>query len=179
MAFCGVDTPAYWPRAAYLCQVRYHRSRAPGDSVDTPESQSAPPPPPTPYYSSSPIRGWDAELANVTGDPSSGMTVALTIGVGEKSAGTPPAGGPPPFGGPPPNRPPNGEPRPRADSWSASSFDDADRTKASYMRRIRRSNPLFPRRIPFAGNPSSSTSYGSPAITAAYWPRAAYLCQVR
>ena len=40
--------------------------------------------------------GWDAELASVTGDPASGMTVALTIGVGEKSANTPPGGGPPP-----------------------------------------------------------------------------------
>ncbi|MEO3761021.1 dioxygenase [Mycobacterium sp. B14F4] len=36
--------------------------------------------------------GWDAELATVTGDPSAGMTVALTIGVGEKSAS--PAGPP-------------------------------------------------------------------------------------
>jgi protocatechuate 3,4-dioxygenase beta subunit len=50
--------------------------------------------------------GWDAELANVTGDPGTAMTVSLTIGVGEKSTSTPPAGGPPP-GGPPPNgRPP-------------------------------------------------------------------------
>jgi protocatechuate 3,4-dioxygenase beta subunit len=45
--------------------------------------------------------GWDAELANVTGDPATGMTVSLTIGVGEKSASAPPVGGPPP-GGPPP-----------------------------------------------------------------------------
>ena len=57
--------------------------------------------------------GWDAELASVTGDPARGMTVALTIGVGEKSANTPSDGGPPPFGGPPPNgRPPNGGPPP-------------------------------------------------------------------
>ena len=57
--------------------------------------------------------GWDAELASVTGDAASGMTVALTIGVGEKSANTPSDGGPPPFGGPPPNgRPPNGGPPP-------------------------------------------------------------------
>ncbi len=54
--------------------------------------------------------GWDAELADVTGDPAGGMTVALTIGVGEKSANTPPDGGPPPNGGPPPfgGPPPNG-----------------------------------------------------------------------
>jgi protocatechuate 3,4-dioxygenase beta subunit len=39
--------------------------------------------------------GWDAELASVTGDPSSGMTVAMTIGVGEKSTSAPPRGGPP------------------------------------------------------------------------------------
>jgi protocatechuate 3,4-dioxygenase beta subunit len=50
--------------------------------------------------------GWDAELATVTGDSASGMTIALTIGVGEKSTSTPPPGGPP-NGGPPPNgRPP-------------------------------------------------------------------------
>jgi protocatechuate 3,4-dioxygenase beta subunit len=47
--------------------------------------------------------GWDAELASVTGDPAGGMTIALTIGVGEKSASTPPNGGPPP--GQPPQRP--------------------------------------------------------------------------
>jgi protocatechuate 3,4-dioxygenase beta subunit len=39
--------------------------------------------------------GWDAELASVTGDPASGMTIALTLGVGEKSAGAPRNGGPP------------------------------------------------------------------------------------
>jgi protocatechuate 3,4-dioxygenase beta subunit len=39
--------------------------------------------------------GWDAELASVTGDPGTGMTVALTIGVGAKSTSTPPPGGPP------------------------------------------------------------------------------------
>jgi hypothetical protein len=52
--------------------------------------------------------GWDAELAKVAGDPSSGMTIALTIGVGEKSTSAPPDGGPPPFGG----RPPTGGPPP-------------------------------------------------------------------
>ena len=36
--------------------------------------------------------GWDAELANVTSNPASGMTIALTIGVGEKSISTPPPG---------------------------------------------------------------------------------------
>jgi protocatechuate 3,4-dioxygenase beta subunit len=41
--------------------------------------------------------GWDAELATVTGDPSSAMLITLTIGVGEKSSAPPPApGGPPP-----------------------------------------------------------------------------------
>jgi hypothetical protein len=51
--------------------------------------------------------GWDAELASVTGDPASGMAIALTIGVGEKSDSTPRPGGPPAGGGPPPNgRPP-------------------------------------------------------------------------
>jgi protocatechuate 3,4-dioxygenase beta subunit len=50
--------------------------------------------------------GWDAELASVTGDPASGMTITLTIGVGEKSASGPPNGGPPP--GPPPNGGPPG-----------------------------------------------------------------------
>jgi protocatechuate 3,4-dioxygenase beta subunit len=51
--------------------------------------------------------GWDAELASVTGDPVSGMTIALTIGIGEKSASAPPNGGPPPTGGPPGPRPSN------------------------------------------------------------------------
>jgi protocatechuate 3,4-dioxygenase beta subunit len=51
--------------------------------------------------------GWDAELASVTGDPASGMTIALTIGVGEKSASAPPNGGPPSDGGPPRQRPPS------------------------------------------------------------------------
>ena len=46
--------------------------------------------------------GWDAELATVTGDPGTAMTVALTIGVGEKSSSPPPPGGPPPGGGPGP-----------------------------------------------------------------------------
>jgi protocatechuate 3,4-dioxygenase beta subunit len=44
--------------------------------------------------------GWDAELASVTGDPAGGMAIALTIGVGEKSASTPPPG-PLPGGRPP------------------------------------------------------------------------------
>jgi protocatechuate 3,4-dioxygenase beta subunit len=48
--------------------------------------------------------GWDAELADVTGDPGAAMTVSLTIGVGEKSAYTPSNGGPPP--GPPVNNAP-------------------------------------------------------------------------
>jgi hypothetical protein len=46
--------------------------------------------------------GWDAELASVTGDPATRVMIALTIGIGEKSASTPP-GGAPPSGGPPPN----------------------------------------------------------------------------
>jgi hypothetical protein len=46
--------------------------------------------------------GWDAELATVTGDPASGMTIALTIGVAEKSANTPAPGGPPGDGDRPP-----------------------------------------------------------------------------
>jgi protocatechuate 3,4-dioxygenase beta subunit len=51
--------------------------------------------------------GWDAELAGVTGDPASGMAIALTIGVGAKSTSAPPNGGPPPNGRPsglPPTR---------------------------------------------------------------------------
>ena len=48
--------------------------------------------------------GWDAELATVTGDPANGMTIALTIGVAEKSETAPaPGAGPPPGG---PGRPP-------------------------------------------------------------------------
>jgi protocatechuate 3,4-dioxygenase beta subunit len=43
--------------------------------------------------------GWDAELANVSGDPATGMTISLTIGVGEESTSPPPNGRPP---GPPP-----------------------------------------------------------------------------
>lgn len=50
--------------------------------------------------------GWDAELASVSGAPASGMSVALTVGVAEKSANTRSDGGPgrPPGGpgGPPP-----------------------------------------------------------------------------
>ncbi|MGY1943403.1 dioxygenase family protein [Nocardia asiatica] len=56
--------------------------------------------------------GWDAELATVTGTPSSGLRVSLTVGVAEKSqntqsgngSGTPPDGRPP--GGAPGGRPP-------------------------------------------------------------------------
>ncbi|MFF0531061.1 dioxygenase [Nocardia amikacinitolerans] len=53
--------------------------------------------------------GWDAELATVTGTPTSGLTVALTIGVAAKSENSSPGGGfgPPPGGrpgGPPPGR---------------------------------------------------------------------------
>lgn len=40
--------------------------------------------------------GWDAELASVTGDPANGMTIALAIGVGEKSTSAPPFGPGPP-----------------------------------------------------------------------------------
>ncbi|MGW1741501.1 dioxygenase family protein [Nocardia sp. NPDC001965] len=60
--------------------------------------------------------GWDAELATVTGDPQTGMEIALTIGVAEKSAnrnqdGAGPGGGAPPGGGMPPGgRPPSGPP---------------------------------------------------------------------
>ena len=48
--------------------------------------------------------GWNAELATVTGDPGTAMTVSLTIGVGEKSTSAPPNGGPPPGGPPGPPR---------------------------------------------------------------------------
>nr|WP_157110366.1 dioxygenase [Nocardia anaemiae] len=46
--------------------------------------------------------GWDAEMATVTGTPSSGMTVSITIGVAEKSQNTQSGGGgtPPGRGGP-------------------------------------------------------------------------------
>lgn len=50
--------------------------------------------------------GWDAELASVAGDPIRSMTVALTIGVGERSASARPDGGAPPNGRPP-QRPSN------------------------------------------------------------------------
>lgn len=42
--------------------------------------------------------GWDAELATVSGDPATSMTVALALGVGEKSTNSQPGGpqGPPP-----------------------------------------------------------------------------------
>lgn len=51
--------------------------------------------------------GWDAELATVTGIPDSGLDIALTIGVAEKSANQPQDGGTPP-GGQPPSGPPPG-----------------------------------------------------------------------
>ncbi|KAF0966279.1 dioxygenase [Rhodococcus sp. T7] len=51
--------------------------------------------------------GWDAELATVTGEPATGMTISITIGVAEKSANTQSAtagprggGGQPPAGAP-------------------------------------------------------------------------------
>jgi protocatechuate 3,4-dioxygenase beta subunit len=57
--------------------------------------------------------GWDAELATVTGTPSSGLRVALTVGVAEKSQNTQSGnnsgaqpGGQPPAGGAPGGRPP-------------------------------------------------------------------------
>jgi protocatechuate 3,4-dioxygenase beta subunit len=59
--------------------------------------------------------GWDAELATVTGEPADVMTIAITIGVAEKSANAesapsaPPAGGPS-AGGPGGGRPPMGAP---------------------------------------------------------------------
>ncbi len=56
--------------------------------------------------------GWDAELATVTGTPSSGLRVALTVGVAEKSQNTqsgngsgPQQGGRAPGGGAPGGRP--------------------------------------------------------------------------
>ncbi|MEU1996359.1 dioxygenase [Nocardia gamkensis] len=56
--------------------------------------------------------GWDAELATVTGAPSSGLRVSLTVGVAEKSQNTQSGngsgqpGGRPPGGGAPGGRPP-------------------------------------------------------------------------
>jgi protocatechuate 3,4-dioxygenase beta subunit len=56
--------------------------------------------------------GWDAELATVTGAPSSGLRVSLTVGVAEKSQntqsgnGSAQPGGRPPGGGAPGGRPP-------------------------------------------------------------------------
>jgi protocatechuate 3,4-dioxygenase beta subunit len=47
--------------------------------------------------------GWDAELASVTGEPSSGMAIALTIGVAAQAA-NPQAPGPPPLGRPRQNK---------------------------------------------------------------------------
>ncbi|BAH52023.1 3,4-dioxygenase subunit beta [Rhodococcus opacus] len=51
--------------------------------------------------------GWDAELATVSGEPATGMTISITIGVAEKSANTQSApagpgggGGQPPAGAP-------------------------------------------------------------------------------
>ncbi|MCQ4122761.1 dioxygenase [Rhodococcus tibetensis] len=54
--------------------------------------------------------GWDAELATVTGEPASGMTIAITIGVAEKSANTESAPSAPPAGGPGGAQPPMGAP---------------------------------------------------------------------
>ncbi|MBF6436321.1 dioxygenase [Nocardia cyriacigeorgica] len=58
--------------------------------------------------------GWDAELADVTGSPATGLTATLTIGVAEKSANTSPDGGarggmpPGASNGRPPGPPPGG-----------------------------------------------------------------------
>ncbi|WP_306357174.1 MULTISPECIES: dioxygenase [unclassified Nocardia] len=49
--------------------------------------------------------GWDAELATVTGTPANGMTIALTIGVGEASATTGATGATDARGGPDGSRP--------------------------------------------------------------------------
>ncbi|MEU2107120.1 intradiol ring-cleavage dioxygenase [Nocardia sp. NPDC019255] len=56
--------------------------------------------------------GWDAELATVTGTPSSGLRVALTVGVAEKSQNTLPGNGsgPLPGGRPPGSRAPRAPP---------------------------------------------------------------------
>ncbi|WP_280494286.1 dioxygenase [Nocardia asiatica] len=51
--------------------------------------------------------GWDAELATVTGTPSSGLRVSLTVGVAEKSQNTQSGAG---SGTPPGGRPPGGRP---------------------------------------------------------------------
>ncbi|MFI2279560.1 dioxygenase [Nocardia beijingensis] len=57
--------------------------------------------------------GWDAELATVTGTPSSGLRVALTVGVAEKSQNTRPGNGsgPQPGGRPPGGGAPGGRPQ--------------------------------------------------------------------
>ncbi|MGV9721329.1 dioxygenase [Nocardia beijingensis] len=55
--------------------------------------------------------GWDAELATVTGTPSSGLRVALTVGVAEKSQNTQSGNGSgPQQGGRPPGGPGGGAP---------------------------------------------------------------------
>ncbi|WP_174184792.1 dioxygenase [Nocardia barduliensis] len=51
--------------------------------------------------------GWDAELATVTGAPSSGLRVSLTVGVAEKSKNTQSGNAP---GAQPGGRPPGGAP---------------------------------------------------------------------
>ncbi|ANS24965.1 catechol 1,2-dioxygenase [Rhodococcus opacus] len=52
--------------------------------------------------------GWDAELATVSGEPATGMSISITIGVAEKSANTQSAPSGPGGGG---GQPPNGAPR--------------------------------------------------------------------
>ncbi|MEU6558233.1 dioxygenase [Nocardia nova] len=50
--------------------------------------------------------GWDAELATVTGSPSNGLAVTLTVGVAAASENTPAPGGAAPGGPPPDGAPP-------------------------------------------------------------------------
>ncbi|MGY0500933.1 dioxygenase family protein [Nocardia sp. FBN12] len=57
--------------------------------------------------------GWDAELATVTGTPTTGMSVALTVGVAAKSQNTQSGNGAPPSGNGAPGGPPPGGPAPR------------------------------------------------------------------
>ncbi|MFE7742012.1 intradiol ring-cleavage dioxygenase [Nocardia sp. NPDC057455] len=54
--------------------------------------------------------GWDAELATVTGAPSSGLRVSLTVGVAEKSQNTQSGNGSSQPGGQPPGGAPGGRP---------------------------------------------------------------------
>ncbi|WP_194823997.1 dioxygenase [Nocardia sp. XZ_19_231] len=56
--------------------------------------------------------GWDAELATVTGTPTTTMSVSLTVGVAAKSQNTQSDNGAPPSGGAPGGPPPGG-PAPR------------------------------------------------------------------